>query len=77
MQVLSYSSANAPAKMSWLAKIVTSDGVHPVYFFATTEADVIEKATTWWNEQLSKVDKRRGPKKAKVAATVDNSEEAI
>lgn len=77
MQVLTWSSTTAPPKMAWTARIVTADGVHPVYFFATTEADVIEKATTWWNEQLSKVDKRRGPKKAKVAATVDNSEEAI
>ena len=77
MHVLTYNSTNAPPKMSWLAQIITADGVHPIYFHGLTEDDVRTRAQTWWDEQLNKVDKRRGPKKAKVAATVDNEAEAI
>jgi len=76
MQVLTYNSTNAPPKMAWLAQIVTADGVHPVYFHGLTEEIVRAAAEKWWADQ-TRPDGRRGPKKAKVAATVDNSEEAI
>lgn len=71
MKIITFAATSSVAPgEEFVARIRHSDGYHPVIFSAATEGAVRTKAQTWWDTELTKVDKRKGsraPKKMEQA----------
>lgn len=58
MRVLTYFSETAPAKIAWLSRIVVDKKILPLAIHGSTEEEVINKASEFWDAQVEKAAKR-------------------
>ena len=71
MKVYTYAATDSEAPAGAIARIWLGPGKkqgwHPVIFSADTTEAAQANAEAWWQAEIEKADKRRGPRKPKVS----------